>query len=202
LVARVAEALAPTPEADEVEPVLQFGGFRLDLAGHCLVDQAGKEVPLTSSEFSLLRAFLKRPGRVLSRDQLLQVLTGRDAEAYDRSIDMLIVRLRRKIESDPKRPRLIVTIPGSGYKFAARVTAEAIGALGEAQSEAVAATVLPRPLAHGPERRQLTIMQCAMSGPAFQSAGRDPEDLHRQLTDFHESCAAIIAQRVAPSPSC
>jgi DNA-binding response OmpR family regulator/class 3 adenylate cyclase/predicted ATPase len=194
LVARVAEALAPTPEADKVEPVLQFGGFRLDLAGHCLVDQAGKEVPLTSSEFSLLRAFLKRPGRVLSRDQLLQVLTGRDAEAYDRSIDMLIVRLRRKIESDPKRPRLIVTIPGSGYKFAARVTAEAIGALGEAQSESVAATVLPRPSAHGPERRQLTIMQCAMSGPAFQSAGRDPEDLHRQLTDFHESCAAIIAQ--------
>ena len=92
LVARVAEALALAPEADEVEPVLQFGGYRLDLAGHCLVDQAGKEVPLTSGEFSLLRAFLKRPGRVLSRDQLLQVLTGRDAEAYDRSIDMLIVR--------------------------------------------------------------------------------------------------------------
>ena len=193
LVARVAEALAPTPEAAEVEPVLQFGGCRLDLAGHSLVDQAGKEIPLTSGEFCLLRALVKRPGRVLSRDQLLQVLAGRDAQAYDRSIDMLIVRLRRKIESDPRRPRLIVTIPGSGYKFAARVTTEAIGAPGEAQSEA-AATVLPRPLAHATERRQLTIMQCAMSGPAFQSAGRDPEDLHRQLTAFHESCAAIIAQ--------
>ena len=111
-----------------MEPVLQFGGgYRLDLAGHSLVDPTGKEIPLTSGEFGLLRAFVQRPGRVLTRDQLLQVLTRRDAEAYDRSIDMQIVRLRRKIESDPTRPRLIVTIPGSGYKFAARVTAEATG---------------------------------------------------------------------------
>ena len=194
LLGRVAEALAPAPEADKVEPVLRFGGYRLDLAGHSLVDQTGKEIPLTSGEFGLLRTFVQRPGRVLSRDQLLQVLTGRDAEAYDRSIDMQILRLRRKIEPNPRRPRLIVTIPGSGYKFAARVTAEAIGAPGEAQSEAAATTAPPRPLALAPERRQLTIMQCAMSGPAFQSAQCDPEDLHRLLAAFHESCAAIIAE--------
>ena len=126
MLARVAEALAPAPEPDKVEPVLQFGGgYRFDLAGHALVDKTGREVPLTSGEFGLLRAFVQRPERVLTRDQLLQILTGRDAEAYDRSIDMQIVRLRRKIELDPKRPRLIVTIPGSGYKFAAKVTAEA-----------------------------------------------------------------------------
>ena len=83
--------------------------------------QTGKEVPLTHGEFGLLRAFVQRAGRVLSRDQLLQLLSGRDAEAYDRSIDMQIVRLRRKIEPDPKRPILIVTIPNSGYKFTARV---------------------------------------------------------------------------------
>ena len=130
---------------------------------------------------------------MLTRDQLLQILTGRDAEAYDRSIDMQIVRLRRKIELDPKRPRLIVTIPGSGYKFAAKVTAEAIGARGGAPSEA-AAPAPPSPSAPAPERRQLTILQCALSGPAFQAAGRDPEVLHRLLTAFHERCAAIIAE--------
>ena len=191
LLARVAEALAPAPEPDKVEPALQFGGgYRLDLAGHALVDKTGREVPLTSGEFGLLRAFVQRPGRVLTRDQLLQILTGRDAEAYDRSIDMQIVRLRRKIELDPKRPRLIVTIPGMGYKFAAKVSAEA----GATQSEPAAAPAPPSPSAPPPERRQLTIMQCAMSGPAFQSAQCDPEDLHRLLTAFHESCAAIIAK--------
>ena len=134
LLARVAEALVPAAEADEVEPALHFAGYRLDLAGHALMDRREKEVPLTSGEFGLLRAFVQRPERVLTRDQLLQILTGRDAEAYDRSIDMQIVRLRRKIELDPKRPRLIVTIPGSGYKFAAKVTAEAIGARGGRQA--------------------------------------------------------------------
>ncbi len=192
LLSRVTEALAPSVEADNVEPVLQFVGYRLDLAGHSLIDRTGKEVPLTSGEFGLLRAFVKKPGRVLSRDQLLQLLTGRDAEAYDRSIDMQLVRLRRKIEPDPTQPTLIVTIPGSGYKFAARVTTETIGAPGEAPSEAAADP--PRASAAAPERRQLTIMQCAMSGPAFQSAQGDPEDMHRLLTAFHASCAAIIAE--------
>ena len=101
--------------------MLQFGGYRLDLAGHSLLDATGKEVTLTHGEFGLLRVFVQRAGRVLSRDQLLQLLSGRDAEAFDRSIDMQVVRLRRKIEPDPKRPSLIVTIPSSGYKFTAKV---------------------------------------------------------------------------------
>ena len=104
-----------------LEPVLQFAGYRLDLAGHSLLDTTGKDVPLTHGEFGLLRVFVQRAGRVLSRDRLLQLLSGRDAEAYDRSVDMQIVRLRRKIEPDPKRPTLIVTIPNSGYKFTPRV---------------------------------------------------------------------------------
>ncbi len=122
LLDRIAEAVRPAPVAERPEPVLRFGGFRLDLAGHSLTDKAEKEIPLTRGEFSLLREFVQRPGRVLSRDQLLNALAGRDAKSYDRSIDMLVVRLRRKIEPDPKRPSLIVTVPGSGYKFTAKVS--------------------------------------------------------------------------------
>ena len=102
LLARVAEALAPVPESDTVEPMLEFAGYRLDPGGHSLLDPTGKEVPLTHGEFGLLRVLAQRAGRVLSREQLLRLLAGRDAEAYDRSIDMHIVRLRRKIEPDPK----------------------------------------------------------------------------------------------------
>ena len=115
------EALAPAPEYDTVEPTLQFAGYRLDLGGHSLLDPTGKEVSLTHREFSLLRVLVQKAGRVLSREQLLQILAGREAEAYDRSIDMQIVRLRRKIEPDPRHPSLIVTVPNAGYKFAAKV---------------------------------------------------------------------------------
>ena len=121
LLARVAEALQPPVEADVAETVLQFAGYRLDLAGHSLTDEAGREIALTRGEFGLLQAFVQRPCRVLSRDFLMQVLAGRDAEAFDRSIDMLVARLRRKIEPDPKHPSLILTVPGSGYKFTAKV---------------------------------------------------------------------------------
>jgi TolB-like protein/DNA-binding response OmpR family regulator len=121
LLSRIAGALAPQPAANESELILKFAGYRLDLAGHSLTDPAGKHIPLTHGEFGLLRALVERAGRVLSRDQLLQLTAGRDAEAYDRSVDMHIARLRRKIEPDPKRPSLIVTVPGAGYKFIAAV---------------------------------------------------------------------------------
>ena len=118
LLARVRQGLATRARAGAAESMLEFEGYRLDLAGHSLRNPAGREVRLRPAEFSLLRAFAQRAGRVLSRDQLLHLVAGRDAEPYDRSIDMQIVRLRRKIEPDPKRPRIIVTVPGSGYKFA------------------------------------------------------------------------------------
>ena len=181
LLARIAEAVRPVPAAEPPEPVLRFGEFRLDFAGHSLTDQAGRDVPLTRFEFILLREFVQHPGRVLSRDHLLTVLAGRDAESYDRSVDMLMVRLRRKIEPNPKRPSLIITVPGSGYKFAAKVTRE------------TAAAPQPSPPVM-PERRQLTVMHCALAGPAFAVARRDPEDLQRLLTVFHEHCAAGITQ--------
>ena len=119
---RVAEALRPPAAPEEISPALHFAGFRLDVAGHSLTGASGSEIPLSPGEFALLLALSQRAGRVLSRDQLLQLLAGRDAEAYDRSIDMQISRLRRKIEPDPKQPSLIVTVPGAGYKFAAKVS--------------------------------------------------------------------------------
>ena len=118
LLARISQALAFKPEPEAHEPLLAFEGYRLDLAGHSLTNPAGKEVPLRPAEFSLLRALVQRAGRVLSREQLLQLIAGRNAEAYDRSIDMQILRLRRRIEPDPRHPSFIVTVPGSGYKFA------------------------------------------------------------------------------------
>lgn len=120
LLARVGDALWPATEP-ETTIMLQFADQTLDLAGHSLIRNDGAEIPLTRGEFCLLREFLQYPGRVRSRDQLLQALSGREAEAYDRSIDMLVMRLRRKIEPDPKRPTLISTVPGAGYKLTALV---------------------------------------------------------------------------------
>ena len=75
------------------------------VAGRSLADPVGKDIPLTHGQFGLLRAFVERAGRVLSRDQLLQVIAGRDAELYDRSVDVAVARLRRKIEPDVEAPR-------------------------------------------------------------------------------------------------
>ena len=77
---------------------------------------------LSTAEFDLLKVFLERPQRVLSRDQLLDLARGREAVAFDRAIDTLVSRLRRKLERDPKNPELIKTIWGGGYLFAADVT--------------------------------------------------------------------------------
>jgi DNA-binding response OmpR family regulator len=104
---------------------LCFEGYTLDAEARSLLDPKGQEVTLTRAEFSLLLAFARQPGRVLSRDELTRVIAGRGAEPDDRSVDVLISRLRRKIEPDPKAPRMIVTMPGEGYKFTARPQATA-----------------------------------------------------------------------------
>jgi TolB-like protein len=96
---------------------LRFADLVLDTAGRTLITAGGREVPLRRGEFNLLLAFLRAPGRALSRDHLLDAVAGRQSAPFDRSIDMLVSRLRRKIEPDPEAPRLIVTLPGLGYKF-------------------------------------------------------------------------------------
>jgi adenylate cyclase len=115
-----AEASLPDGHSRESE-VLSFDGFTIDLAGRSLRDGRGTEVPLTRCEFALLMAFVRNPGRVLSRDQLLDAVVGRPAEPYDRSIDVLVGRLRKKLEPDPRTPSFVLTVVGEGYKFAAKV---------------------------------------------------------------------------------
>jgi two-component system OmpR family response regulator len=100
------------------EGTLTFAGWRLAAAQRELRDPDGVLVPLTSGEFDLLLAFVERPERVLSRDQLLDLTKGRDALPFDRSIDVQLSRLRRKIEIDPQDPKLIKTVRGGGYMLA------------------------------------------------------------------------------------
>jgi DNA-binding winged helix-turn-helix (wHTH) protein len=100
--------------------VLTIEDYRFDLAARVFVDGNDREVPLTRAEFALLVVFTRSPRQVLSRDQLRRCVVGRGGGADDRSIDMLVARLRRKIEPDPKAPRFIISVPGVGYKFAVR----------------------------------------------------------------------------------
>jgi two-component system phosphate regulon response regulator OmpR len=98
--------------------IVYFGRCRLDLDSHKLYDEEGREIALTAMEFDLLKAFAERPNRVLSRDQLLELAHDRDWEPFDRSIDIRIARIRRKIERDPGKPQAIKTVRGAGYIFA------------------------------------------------------------------------------------
>ena len=85
------------------------------------MDSRGKLVPLTTGEYELLSVLVRHPNRVLNRDQLMDLLKGREWAAYDRVVDTQIMRLRKKIESDPGKPTLIKTIRGAGYLFTAEV---------------------------------------------------------------------------------
>ncbi|WP_341910296.1 response regulator [Ferrovibrio terrae] len=100
----------------------EFGGWQLNASRRTLTSPAGALTDLTSGEFDLLLAFLEHPQRVLTRDQLLDLAHGRMSQAYDRSIDVQISRLRRKIEANPQDPAFIKTIRNEGYFFTATVT--------------------------------------------------------------------------------
>ena len=96
---------------------VSIGRCFLDLKSRTLTDAKGREVPITSMEFDLLKALIEHPNQVLSRDQLLTMTRNREWEPFDRSIDIRITRLRRKLEEDPARPRAIRTVRGAGYMF-------------------------------------------------------------------------------------
>ena len=81
-------------------------------------------MPLSASEYDLLVAFLENVGRVLNRDQLLDITRGREAQPFDRTIDVQVARLRKKIEKDPKNPQILTTVRGGGYQFEASVQRE------------------------------------------------------------------------------
>ena len=123
--ARLNSVLRRVKDKPSREPVagasrrVKVGRCMLDLATHQLADAAGAEVPITGMEFDLLRVFIENANRVLSRDKLLTLTRNREWEPFDRSIDIRIARLRRKIEPDPARPTVIRTVRGAGYLFAA-----------------------------------------------------------------------------------
>jgi two-component system, OmpR family, response regulator len=99
------------------DALVRFGTKWLDLQAQALRDDEGNEHPLTASEFGLLKVFAANPKRVLSRERLLELANARDSEAFDRAVDLRIMRIRRKIEIDPTKPAVIRTIRGGGYLF-------------------------------------------------------------------------------------
>lgn len=126
LLARIRAVLRRTSlVAKERDPIasdhLSFAGWTLDLNRQHLTGDDGVITPLSTGEFQLLVAFLKRPKMVLSREQLLDLTSGRTPNMFDRSIDNQVSRLRRKIETNAKQPELIKTVWGGGYKFTADV---------------------------------------------------------------------------------
>jgi two-component system OmpR family response regulator len=105
------------PARDEKRRAYRFGGWELNLRTRRLTSPQGDRIEITNGEFSLLQAFCAAPGRILSRDQLLELSRLNRAEVYDRSIDVQILRLRRKIEPNPSDPQYIKTERGAGYMF-------------------------------------------------------------------------------------
>ncbi len=116
-VLRRTQALPPRQKPPEAARI-KFGDWLLDTGQRELVGSDGMAIALSSGEFSLLQALLERPKIALSRNQLLDLTKGRDAELFDRSIDNHVSRLRKKIEPDPKNPRYIKTVWGGGYMMA------------------------------------------------------------------------------------
>jgi two-component system, OmpR family, response regulator len=124
LMARIRSVLRRSPKSAEAMPgrntreqLVRFGTKWLDLEAQALRDDEGNEHPLTASEFGLLKVFAANPKRVLSRERLLELANARDSEAFDRAVDLRIMRIRRKIEPDPTKPAVIRTIRGGGYLF-------------------------------------------------------------------------------------
>ena len=124
LVARIRSVLrragrAPAPAEGDAHYL--FEGWRLDPLKRKLTDPEGAVVPISTAEFRLLRALLDHPRAVLDRDQLLDMVQGREAHLFDRAVDNQVSRLRRKIEADSRNPHFIQTVRGGGYRFAADV---------------------------------------------------------------------------------
>jgi DNA-binding response OmpR family regulator len=109
---------SPTPLQEKSSTAtVQFGDFQLDIDARRLLQPDGEQLELTAMEFDLLVAFARNPNRVLSRERLLDIAHNRDTEPFDRSIDVRIARIRRKVERDPAKPQLIKTMRGAGYMF-------------------------------------------------------------------------------------
>ncbi|MBW9118250.1 response regulator [Rhizobium cauense] len=116
-VLRRTRMLPPNFQVTEAGQILRFGEWRLDTVARNLLDNAGTTIALSGAEFRLLRVFIDHPQRVLNRDQLLNLTQGRDAEIFDRSIDLLVSRLRQRLGDDAREPVYIKTVRSEGYVF-------------------------------------------------------------------------------------
>ncbi len=126
LVRRTTGVLAEKRKARQLAkmPNIYFEAWTLDQNKRRLIAPDGVTVPLSAGEYELLVAFLENPQRTLNRDQLLDLTRGREAVPFDRTIDVQVARLRKKIEKDPKNPQIILTMRGDGYQFNATVTTD------------------------------------------------------------------------------
>ena len=163
-----------------VPSILCMEDCRLDLEGHVFVTADGREVALTRAESDVLKELAQYPCRVLSRDKLRHAVAGRDVDPFDRSVDMLVARLRRKIEPDPKISQFLVTVPGLGYKLIVRP----LGA--EARQS--------KPQSTDPERRQITALCCKLVGAMELAVEFDPEDVSKITRSFHDAGCSAITQ--------
>ena len=132
------QAAAQAASSIEGASTLVFEGWRIDLRLRELRNPEGARVAVTSAEFDLLRTFCERPGRVVSCDRMLELAQGRNTGSFERSIDVLVSRIRRKIEPNPADPTIIKTVRSGGYLFTPRTEAAGTEAAG---NEAVAATL-------------------------------------------------------------
>jgi len=119
---RVRPGLLTEPD-DTHTTLLKFGHWKLDTTARQLIDQQNQIVSLSSGEYRLLRIFLDKPNRTLSRDYLLDLISGKDALPYDRSIDVQVGRLRKRLGDDAREPEIIKTVRGAGYVFTSKVEA-------------------------------------------------------------------------------
>jgi class 3 adenylate cyclase len=194
-------------------PVLKIKDCKLDLRDRTFVDGNGREVHLTRAETALLTAFVGSPCRVLSRDQLRRAVVGRGAGPYDRNVDMLIARLRRKIEPNPKSPRFILTVAGLGYKFGPRPQSvedgESLPAIDLERPKQAQTTYLNqsgldemptsapgqvRSPPSEPSRRQVSVLSCGLVGGAAPANNLDPEDFGSTVRHFQDLCTRVITR--------
>lgn len=120
-VLRRTRMLPPNLQITEAGQILAFGGWQLDTTARHLIDAEGTIVALSGAEYRLLRVFVDHPQRVLNRDQLLNLTQGREAEMFERSIDLLVSRLRQRLNDDAREPSYIKTVRSEGYVFASPV---------------------------------------------------------------------------------
>jgi DNA-binding winged helix-turn-helix (wHTH) protein len=168
-------------ERVSVLSIVYIEGCKLDLGGHVFVTPTGQEVALTRAESDLLKELVRSPCQAVSREKLRYAVAGRGADLFDRSMDMLVARVRRKIEPNPKVPRFLLTVPGVGYKFMAKTK----------PAEAPQFEAEPTE----PERRQITALCCKLVNAMGFAIDVDPEDLSEITRNFQDATVAAITRR-------